>query len=1170
MAKRPTDSDSDAESPYESTPKRARTSGSDDDGDSDGSFESSQQNGRTTKSKGKAKAKTRFNDDVEEHGDTDNEEEEQRFENAHAEKILADLASKRRIQGGIAEHGIIERVEMVNFMCHAFLKFEFGPQINFIIAFKLASNPSTGHNGSGKSAVLSAITVALGGKSTSTGRGSGLKSFIKEGCAASEVTIYLKNQGEEAYKPEEYGKSIIVTRRFTKEGSSTWKIKGTKSSHTISAKKEELAAICDHMNIQVDNPLNTLTVVLDAARQFLSASAPADKYKFFLRGTQLSQLSDEYTTCLANIKQTHKVLEQKKEALPDLRLAFREATVRFQEAAKAREQKQKADELKKELAWAHVRSKEEEMENKFKEVAKQETRLPKIQKNIEDAEKDFAAATEEVARYENEVAAVGEMGELTKEKDRIQGLIRSNKDAISKITKDLERMDGSMTIITNQIQDFDANIAEETERMAANTQAKHEETQRQLEEARAKVSDAQESLKRLDREIVEQDAKANALKAEGSDLEKEVTNIRTEIQNCEGMIQRAKDAEKNSLIPYGTNIKGVLDAIKDERWVGDQPVGPLGLFVKAKDAAKWGELLRSQLSQYLTAFAVTNNADRVKLNRLLSGFKNHNTLIIINSKDMFDYSRGEPPEGYLTVLRALEISDPYVLRILINVAKIERIHLAHTRAEAQSTLEGLPDGGIAWTSEKFMNVRVFPEGGASITPLARNTGRNDATSLLLTGRDAASEITHYYEQIKVEEAKHQTATQAVQRKRAEWNGERQKLDALKSQRARVDDRFRRAKTHLANLQQTVNDDMPSNITSLQAAKEEAEAEKASTMAQAAHALSSKKELDDKNKALIPQLEEVKGKIKEFNQRKGDLIDSTGISQAKAQDAAEERMKAQHAKDSYTTKLEAEKAAIAKLQVHADVLQEEFTNWTAKALEYCERFPDPRTVEEVDRNLKSVQAALAERERRHGATVEEMTIEVNKARAKLDTVERDLRQMTTLNKVLDGFSLQALKASLTVRLQRWQDFRRHIALRCKLVFAYHLSHRGYYGKVLFNHDKGTLVLKVVTDDQAATQASQAKREKDPRSLSGGEKSFSTICLLLSLWESIGCPLRCLDEFDVFMDAVNRRISMKMMIETANSSDKKQYILITPQDMGNIQIGPTVKVNRMTDPERRNQT
>ena len=33
----------------------------------------------------------------------------------------------------------------------------------------------------GKSAILTAIAVALGGRATSTGRGTGLKSFIKEG-----------------------------------------------------------------------------------------------------------------------------------------------------------------------------------------------------------------------------------------------------------------------------------------------------------------------------------------------------------------------------------------------------------------------------------------------------------------------------------------------------------------------------------------------------------------------------------------------------------------------------------------------------------------------------------------------------------------------------------------------------------------------------------------------------------------------------------------------------------------------------------------------------------------------------------------------------------------------------------------------------------------------------
>ena len=35
-------------------------------------------------------------------------------------------------------------------------------------------------------------------------------------------------------------------------------------------------------------------------------------------------------------------------------------------------------------------------------------------------------------------------------------------------------------------------------------------------------------------------------------------------------------------------------------------------------------------------------------------------------------------------------------------------------------------------------------------------------------------------------------------------------------------------------------------------------------------------------------------------------------------------------------------------------------------------------------------------------------------------------------------------------------------------------------------------------------------KDTRALSGGEKSFSTACFLLSLWDCIGCPIRCLGE------------------------------------------------------------
>ena len=106
-----------------------------------------------------------------------------------------------------------------------------------------------------------------------TGRGSGLKSFIQEGrtyvdpflaflvlilCSWAEVTVSIKNEGDDAYKPEVYGRSIIITRNFTKSGSSSYKIK-SKDGKTVSTKKEELARILDHMNIQVDNPMNILT-----------------------------------------------------------------------------------------------------------------------------------------------------------------------------------------------------------------------------------------------------------------------------------------------------------------------------------------------------------------------------------------------------------------------------------------------------------------------------------------------------------------------------------------------------------------------------------------------------------------------------------------------------------------------------------------------------------------------------------------------------------------------------------------------------------------------------------------------------------------------------------------------------------------------------------------------
>ena len=63
------------------------------------------------------------------------------------------------------------------------------------------------------------------------------------------------------------------------------------------------------------------------------------------------------------------------------------------------------------------------------------------------------------------------------------------------------------------------------------------------------------------------------------------------------------------------------------------------------------------------------------------------------------------------------------------------------------------------------------------------------------------------------------------------------------------------------------------------------------------------------------------------------------------------------------------------------------------------------------------------------------------------------------------------------------------------------------------------------------------------------------------------IRALDEFDVYQDSVNRKVSMQMMIDAAKSTPQVQYILITPQQMENLTMDKSdVKVCRLHDPKR----
>ena len=65
-----------------------------------------------------------------------------------------------------------------------------------------------------------------------------------------------------------------------------------------------------------------------------------------------------------------------------------------------------------------------------------------------------------------------------------------------------------------------------------------------------------------------------------------------------------------------------------------------------------------------------------------------------------------------------------------------------------------------------------------------------------------------------------------------------------------------------------------------------------------------------------------------------------------------------------------------------------------------------------------------------------------------------------------------------------------------------------------------------------------------SLSGGERSKTLVCLINSLWTEQQPPIRCMDEWDVFLDAVARKQIEAMLVRTALDTGH-QYFFISPQ-------------------------
>ena len=201
------------------------------------------------------------------------------------------------------------------------------------------------------------------------------------------LSVKIKNAGDTAYQQDVYGNSIIVERHFSRSGSSSFKIKSS-NGRLITTKKSDLEEICDYFALQIDNPMTVLTQ--DMARQFLNNSTAYDKYKFFMKGTQLEHLDGDYLIVEQNIDTIDQDLWKKTQDLKVFEEQAQKARNLLALSEKHDALRTKISSIADQMAWVQVEEQEGYLEDHDRNLIRMAEKIAALEMTVNSQSEAFS------------------------------------------------------------------------------------------------------------------------------------------------------------------------------------------------------------------------------------------------------------------------------------------------------------------------------------------------------------------------------------------------------------------------------------------------------------------------------------------------------------------------------------------------------------------------------------------------------------------------------------------------------------------------------------------------------------------------------------------------------------------------------------------------------------
>ncbi|XP_078313053.1 structural maintenance of chromosomes protein 5-like [Crassostrea virginica] len=995
------------------------------------------------------------------------------------------------------EEGSIVRIKLENFLTYDSVEFLTGPSLNVII----------GPNGTGKSSIVCAICLGLGGKTGLLGRAQQVGDYIKYGCQKAKITLELYNRR---------GENWVISREIHKNNNSTWSVNGRPATMKS---VDELVA---NLNIQVGNLC-----------QFL----PQEKVADFAKMTPEDLLENtEKAVGIPEMFENHQRLKQSRTQAKSLEQNFNSIKERL-ESLKQRNARLEQDVKNFEEREKHLENiRIMQMKRPWLEYEMHRKRHEELKRIKTEKVEAFNAAKQRLSPLDTEIKA------LTKKKEGMDAQMKSKTDVLRKFANDAH---GNSKEIEKHTDEFGEvqDLLKQKESEEENRKRRIMDLRRQVEaleeELRTSVetTNIQPQLEEVTNEMRATNHRMTVLAQDGDGVRREIDGLKRQIEGYQHELREIQNIENRKLDMLRNKHKPTHDAVmwykeNQSRFQGEVHL-PLLLSVNPTSpaVAKYIEMHIS--ANDMRAFIFENTEDynlfmrevrdrqNLKVNALkvpnkpLSAFKAR--------KDISYYSR----YGFVNYLTDFIVCADGVRRYLCAQYHVHDIPIGTKRTKdlVEEIKKHCPELRTFYTDEYQYSCRVskYDNSVSSRSTKIRDPQWMSAAVDTSRIQEINNEIKNCQEQRREKENNYN----ALQKESQELDTKMNKLREQKKNLMQMKDKKKRLQSQIDSKKQRIQTEEAEAID-LDAEKRAADKKKKALNIKMCVCLQKMK--DNTKECLNLSIDKVRLSLKHASiVRELESLENTRREQS-------------HSMQDLEREFEEAKERVREVRERAKQLLTVAKKATGTpengelSQEIRVRFEKVRahTVEEIDE-------AIHEQEARADSlyqTDERVVQEYRERKTEISRLESDVENR---ERALSGHQekIEEIK-------RQWLDPLRELMEKINENFGYFFSCMKCAGEVDLSvpaneddYEKYGVRIKVKYRD------AEQLRELNMHHQSGGERSVATVLYLLALQELAKCPFRCVDEINQGMDPVNERKVFELVVQTVCQKSKSQYFLLSPK-------------------------